>query len=274
MSSFTPSGDRLTQLLNETFLPPKLFSDQRISFGVPTVAVADDYDTVVFADAIPGMGYYGSAEIHYTRVPLANIGDAVTLQSEDQFTLDSIAAQLNGMLDTFLASADFVPVAIPTLEQGQTAPLTLTAADSSLGWKGSVDITLSFDKPQISSVINPKALSTLKSNIPDSGIINGKALMFNVDFTSYRDALIPVQRPYGATYYYGFADYAALAGVCRLIGIPGFPDADVYHPATDHATSSIADSNQSFDRVVTLPIASGSMAPSVLYFHYNVLENR
>lgn len=277
MSTLTPSGDKLVILLNETFTPPTIFDDTRISFGVPTDAPGDatDYDTVVIGSAIPGMGYYGDAEIHYTRVPLLNLG-TVTLASLAVFTPATLIAALNAQCEAFLDVADFVAFTIPTIPNGGSAPLTLTADPSSLGWKGAVTITILHDKPQLSSVVGSKTLNAMVSPVPTSGWKNGKALLFNVDFTSYRDAIKPtlflINPQLG---YMGFADYESLADVCARIGIPGFPAPYYTSQVTDYATSQVPDSNQNFDRVVVMGyVPSGWLYPGPLYFHYNLLDNR
>ena len=276
MSDFSQSADEIVIALNNQFLPPKLFSDKRLSFDVPQPAAGEDYDTTVIAHAIPGMGYYGDATVRYNRISLAMIGDQTTivLQSEEQFTLQSICDQINGDREAFLDVVDLEPVTPPTLNPGDTVVITITASASSLGWKDSTTVTLSYGKPQLNAAIRNKSLLVLKSQMATDGSVNAKALLYNTDFTSYRDAIRPVQRPYGATFYWGYGNYAALLGVCRQIGVPGFPDANVFAQVQDYATSQIADSNPSFDRVVVGQVASGPLAPGPIYFHYNNLDTR
>jgi hypothetical protein len=277
MSTLTPSGEKLVILLNETFVPPTIFDDTRISFGVPTDAPGDatDYDTVVIGSAIPGMGYFGDAEIHYTRVPLINLG-TVTLASLSVFTPATLIAALNAQCEAFLDVTDFVSFTIPTIPNGGSAPLTLTADPSSLGWKGAITLTLLHDKPQLSAVVGAKTLNAMVSPDAAGNAVNGRALLFNVDFTSFRDAIKPMALPIQPGWnYMGFTDYAALADVCARIGIPGFPAPWVASQVADYATSQIADSNQNFDRVVVMGyVPSGPMYPGPLYFHYNLLDNR
>lgn len=276
--ALTPSGEKLVVLLNETFSPPTLFDDKRLSFGTPTDVSGQfpDYDTVVMGQAIPGMGYYGDAEIHYTRVPLSNLG-TVTLASLSGWTNASLIAALNAQCQAFLDVTDFQAFTIPDVAVGQTAPLTLTADPTSLGWKGSITLTLAHDKPQLSSVVGNKTLTTLRDGLSVQGG-RGHSLLFNLDFTSYRDAIKPTLQPMwplpnpGG---WGFANYAAVADVCARLGIPGFPAPQWNMQVADHATADIADSNKNFDRVVVLGyVGWGALAPGPLYFHYNLLDNR
>jgi hypothetical protein len=276
--ALTPSGEKLVVLLNETFTPPTIFDDKRITFGAPTDVSGQfaDYDTVVMGSAIPGMGYYGDAEIHYTRVPLSNLG-TVTLASLTGWTNASLIAALNAQCQAFLDPVDFQAFTVPTVDVGQTAPLTLTADPTSLGWKGSITLTLAHDKPQLSSVVGNKTLATLSDGLSTPGA-RGRAMLFNVDFTSYRDAIKPTLQPMWplpAPGGYGFADYAALSDVCTRLGIPGFPAPQWTMQVADHATSEIADSNKNFDRVVVMGyVGAGAFSPGPLYFHYNLLDNR
>lgn len=276
--ALTPSGEKLVVLLNETFSPPTLFSDQRLTFGVPTDAPAGatDYDTVVMGSAIPGMGYYGEAEIHYTRVPLTNLG-SVTLASLSGFTPQTLIAALNAQCQAFLDVSDFQSFTVPDIPVGGSTPLTLSADPSSLGWKGSITLTLSHDKPQLSSVLGNKTLNAMTS--PNAGYrVNGKATLFYVDFTSYRDAIKPTLMsmwPLPAPGGWGFANYVAVADICAQLGLPGFPAPAWNAQVSDYATSAVPDSNQNFDRVVVYgPIQGGALYPGPLYFHYNLLDNR
>lgn len=273
--ALTPSGEKLVVLLNETFSPPVIFNDSRISFGTPTDAPAGtpDYDTVVMATAIAGMGYYGDAEIHYTRVPLSNLG-VVTLASLNGWTNASLIAALNAQCQAFLDVSDFQAFTVPDISAGGSAPLTLSADPSSIGWKGSITLTLSHDKPQLTAVIGSKTLRTL-SNLNAGYGVNGKAFLFNVDFTSYRDAIKPAFYAAGILSFSGFTDFATVADICARLGLPGFPGPAWNTQVSDYATSQVADSNQTFDRVVVYsPIQAGPLYPGPLYFHYNLLDNR
>lgn len=277
MATLTPSGEKLIVLLNETFLPPVIFSDQNLSFGDPSPAPqgAVGYDSVVIATGVPGRGYYGTAEIHYSRCPLSNLKDA-TIASIDGFTTDSIIAALNAQYKTFLSLADIDTISnIPTLTQGQSATVTLNALPTSLGWEGSTTVTLLHDKPYLSSVVVNQELAVLTDG-KTNGFVDGRAVLFNIDFTSYRDALALTQYYPGQWYgWTGFADYNALIEVCQLIGLPWFPEPSYGYGITDNPTSAIPDSNKNFDRVVMYQrVASGLFTPGPIYFHYNILENR
>jgi hypothetical protein len=276
----TPSGEELIILLNATFIPPTIFADTNITFGTPTPAPegATDYDTVVFGTGIPGRGYYGSAEIHYTRCPLSNLAGLVALYSTAPFTLAIIVDQLNSQFDTFLDVSDFVPPTIPTLTAGQMATVTLTAASSSLGWEGSVDIVINYGKPFLPSVIGSNKLFVLTDGLnAANGQVSGPVIMADLDFTSFRDALaIVTQNPGTSFAFAGFADPNAIYNVCLAIGLPPIPLPQYgWTGVADYATSAVAGSNTNFDRVVVMTSNVRSRYyPGPLYFHYNLLDNR
>ncbi|BDD79841.1 hypothetical protein [Burkholderia phage FLC9] len=278
MATMTPSGEQLIILLNETFIPPTIFSDKNLVFGTPSAAPEDatDYDTVVTATGVPGRGYWGSAEIHYTKVPLSNLDGVVSLASLDNFTLDSIAQLMNAAYGTFLDASDFVPQDITTPPLLGSSTVTLVAADTSLGWKGQVDITITHDKPHLDVAISNQRLNVL-TDAAKNRYLNGRDYLWNYDFTSLRDAIKPkyyaINQFIG---YSGFTDYTTLSNVCLKLGIPWFPNPNwVNTGVSDYATSQIADSNKNFDRVVIFsPVLGGPFYQSAMYFHYNVLENR
>lgn len=279
MAAMTPSGEQLVILLNESFVPPTIFTDTNLVFGAPTDAPegATDYDTVVVATGQPGRGYYGPAEIHYTRVPLSNLEGLITLYSEAAFTLQNICDQMNSQFGTFLDPTDFQTPTLPTLSPGQSGSATLVAASTSLGWKGQFDIALNYGKPFLNSAIAVKYLNVLTDALTGTnGYLNGATFMANIDFTSFRDALKPKLYYPGSWYaYWGFTDWPTVQSICNKIGIPAFPGPAWNSQVADYATSQLTAANKNFDRVVVLgPIQGGRFWPSSLYFHYNVLENR
>jgi hypothetical protein len=274
MTTFTPSEEQLVIELNQTFLPPKIFDDTRISFGTPTAVTASDHDTEVVATGIPGRGYYGTALIKYTRVNLAALTGLVTLYSLNDFTLDVVCSMMNSQLGTFLAPVDFQPPTFPTIGAGSSATVTLVADPSSIGWTGQVDIVLTHDKPRLDQVVGVKSLIPLKW--PTWPYVNGRDFLWNIDFTSYRDAIKPTLQPMWplpAPGGWGFADYASLIDVCTRIGVPWFPNTGWTNQVSDNATSQVADSNQSFDRVVVMGyVPAGKFYPGPLYLHYKTFD--
>lgn len=269
---FTPSEQKLTDLLNITNLPPKLFDATRLTYGVPeAVSGASDHDTQVLATAIPGMGYYGEQMIYYTRINLNVLESQVNLYSTDPFTLDTIVSMLNAQFDTFLTTDDLLAQNIPTLTPGNFEVITLQAAPSSIGWQGQVDITITYGKPQLPAVIGSRSLRVLKWN--DYPYRNGLEFMWNIDFTSFRDALKPKLYSPGTWFqYWGFTDYEAVADVCHRIGVPWFPAPQWNQQVTDYATSQIQGANTAFDRVVVMGFVQGGLFnkyDGYLYFHYN-----
>lgn len=272
----TPSGEQLVILLNETFLPPTIFSDKNLIFGTPSPAPDGSvgFDTVCDVTGVPGKGYYGDATIQYTRVPLSNIGSP-QIYSLDNYTLDTVAALLNAAYGTFLVAADFVPQDITTPPLLGSATITLVAASTSLGWEGQVDVIITHDKPHLNNVITSNGLAVLTDNLSQKNW-NGRDYLWTYDFTSLRDAIKVVNYQYALnSFYAGLADFGTLQTVCTKLGIPYFPPPYVQQQCSDYATSQISDSNPNFDRVMIMgPVQGGTFYRSNLYFHYNVLENR
>jgi hypothetical protein len=274
--AFTPAENQLVILMNETFFPPKDFDNTRISFGTPVAVTASDHDTEMEVDGIPGRGYYGSAIVLYTRVSLTQLADQVNLYQQGQFTLATICSMLNAQFNTFLDPTDLVPMTIPSLEAGQYETITLTAAADSVGWKDSVDIVITYGKPALSAVIGSTSLKVNINPLLNGwwSNLSGTNVLYNIDFTSYRDSLAVTQQPwYQNVTYASFADYATIADICHALGLPGIPNAGPYNQLGDYATSQMPGSNPAFDRVVVMGyVPWGEFYPGPLMFHYNQFD--
>lgn len=271
MTTFDPSQKKLVLLLNSTFLPPQIFNESRISFGTPVAVTASDHDTEIVATGIPGQGYWGDATIKYTRVPLSRLAGVVSVYSTTQLTLASVVAAMNAEYGTFLTENDFVPQTLPTLQLGDSATVTLVAASTSVGWVGQVDITIAYGLPKLASVVGSKAVKSLKFD--SYPYPNGRDFFWDTDFSSCRDFLKPqvASLPFGPAYV--FTNYAKLMGVIQKLGAPPFGQPDNWTDLQDQATSAVPDSNQKFDRVVTMRYAPGGhYGAGPLYFHYNLFD--
>lgn len=270
---FTLSEQKLTDLLNISNLPPKLFDHTRLTYGAPQAVAGSGYDTQVVATGIPGKGYYGDQTISYSRIDLSVLASKVSLFDVNPFTVDSIVSMINAQYATFLETSDLVPPSIPTLTQGgASGTVTLTADTSSIGWKGTVDITITYGKPPLTSVIGSKMLSTLKW--ADYPYRNGLEMLWKIDFTSFRDALAVKYYQANPIYlsFNGFTDYEKISDICIKLGIPWFPGPGWNQQVSDHATSEVPGSNTAFDRVVVMaPVQAGFFRTydGALYFHYN-----
>lgn len=265
------SSDRLYQVLNDDELPPFDFTPANVALGVPVPDASGDWNTKLVLTGIPAeggavdpsqpvpKGYFGTETVFYTRVSLTALGTP-TVQSLDDFTLQSIIDQLNASLGTFLTVDDFEPVTIPTVPTGDSANVTLTAVAGSIGWIDTVTVTLTHDKPLLSAVIGVKALSALANPIGPNGKMPGYFLTGVFDFTSMRDSLVVVDGNY--------ADFPTLQSVLTKLGIPGFTQWTI----EDLPTSSVPTANQSFDRVVVQSNVVASPMGGPLYFHYNLFD--
>lgn len=262
------SSEKLIILMNETYFPPTEFDDTRITFGTPTAVDEDGWNTELPVDGIPGKGYFGEATVKYTRVPLSRMlpvsGTGITLNSQDPFTLDIVCNQLNALSGAFVDPADLEDVTFPTLTPGESSPVTLTAADDSIGWIGTVDITVLNALPNLSNVVGTTALPVLTWAGTPPGMITGRAFLWTQDFTSLRDALLPDPDTQSYT------DWDSLqSSLLNRLGMASFPPGKII----DYATSDVADSNQDFDRVVVqASVMSTNQLIGPIYYHYNTFD--
>jgi hypothetical protein len=252
------SSEKLRELLNLEFTPQKEFNEKNIRFDAPSTDIGENYNTSLTVKGVPGKGYYGNVDVKYLRVSLADLGSAVVLRKEGQLTIEEITTMLNSLLSTFLSPDDLVPVTVPVLNPGDTASLTLTADPESLGWMDSVTITLFYGKPFLNVVVGRTALNAITPPGEKTDYPTAWALLYMMDFTSYRDAL----QIDGETKLY--VDGAALQEVTNRLGIPGWAISWAAH----YDTKDVPSSNQAFDRVVVQNNVGGNMH-GPLFFHYN-----
>lgn len=257
------SGDaKLRELLNKTFAPQKEFTADNIQFQQPSVEVTDDYNTVLGVKGNMGKGYYGFVTVKYKRVDLAELGTAIELRKEGQLTLPEICDMLNSTSDTFLAESDLLPASIPNLLPGESHTVLLEANPDSIGWTGSVEITIRYGRPFLRAVLGRNTLTAITPPGERYDAPAAWAMLFYQDFTSIRESLRidPVTNLY--------TDALAVQSVTSKLGIPNWAVAN----PRDYPTSAVPDSNQNFDRVVVQNYVGTSAMYGPLYLHYNTTK--
>ena len=256
------SSDKLIELLNEEFTPQKEFSTSNIVFATPTAEAGEDYDTTLLVTGVPGKGYYGDAAIKYTRISLAALGSDLVLHSETGFTKQDVVDMINAMKVAFLTSDDLEDFTIPTLNPGDEAAVTIQARALSLGWVGENTVTLIYGKPQLASVVGARNLLERRHPGGRADMPSAWAMLYYMDFTSYRDALKidPETRTY--------TDAAALLDLTARLGLPGWSPFSPY----DMPTSGVPGSNTDFDRVVVQNAIYSAKMLGPIYFHYNQFD--
>jgi len=256
------SSDKLVELLNEEFTPQKEFTPENIVFATPAAEVGEDYDTTLLVTGVPGKGYYGDASIKYTRISLAALGTGLQLHSETGFTKQDVVDMINAMRVAFLTPDDLEDFTIPPLNPGESADVTLQARALSLGWVGQNTVTLIYGKPQLASVVGVRDLLERKHPGGRSDVPSAWAMLYYMDFTSYRDVLL-IDPETGL-----YADAAALLDLTARLGVPGWSPFSPY----DRATSEVPGSNQDFDRVVVQNSIYSASVLGPIYFHYNTFD--
>ena len=136
-----------------------------LAFGAP-VSLGEGVRRNTSLDVYAGVGsaFAGSVKINYNRLPLSyNIqGDLQFAVGEARRTRDLIPA-INQRFGINLTLCDYVDEEFSAPALGQTLPLSLTAAQDSLVWIGSIELGLINDVSQgipLSMVIKDIYLDT------------------------------------------------------------------------------------------------------------------
>lgn len=259
------SNEKILFLVNESNGPPKLLTSENVSFDIPAPDVGDTWDTKVILKSVPGKGYIGDAELFYTRIPLEDLGLPQTLRSVSGFTKETMLGMFNGKLGSFVGVDDLEPFEVPDIGIDETKTVTLVAKPTSLGWRGTAEITLSYGRTYLDAVVVNRLLPVRIHANAVNGYPTAQWLSDKIDFTSFRDALVPIFNIETQLHY--LADPIAIQDVCKLLGFPDFEPGSVVHAFT----ADVADCNKSFDLVAIVSIVSDSMI-GPLYLHYNSFD--
>lgn len=258
------SVDRMIVILNESQQPPIEFTNINLAFQTPEVDTppeGQDWNTKLVLQGVLGRGYYGTAPVFYRRIPLSQLG-SIEVRSDSGFTDAMIIDMINNLLGTSIGYDEIEPMTIPEIAVEESSVITITAKSTSLGWIGDTDITLYHGRPYFNSVIASRLLAVLKHDINNvNGLPYAKDLSYNLDFSSYRDAL--KRNP---TNLYP-VDVAALQDVTNKLGFPSWNSGRLF----DYPTSQVADANKSFNRVAVVDLNSNGMVGPI-YFHYNLFD--
>jgi hypothetical protein len=253
---------KIIEELNVLNVPPKTFTEMNVSLQDIEVVATETANTKLTVKSVPGRGYYNEVDIYYKRLVLGDIIQAADVRSLEEFTPASVVKLINGAFGLFLTVDDFEPFTPPTVANGESEELVLTAKPDSRGFIGSAVINLTHSKAFLDSIVGIKILPV--RNHPD--VVNSKMsarmVTWDVDFTSLRDAIKPTSP--GQRY----TDWAALQNACSYLGIPGWNEGYI----TDYPTSAVPDSNPRFDRVVVQAGFYSDQMIGPMYLHYNILE--
>jgi hypothetical protein len=151
--------DQLVALINSANSRRAQLTAEQIVFSNPIPDVGPSWDTKVTVTAVPKSGYIGQVEVFYNRIQLSAMGSGLSLISESPFTIESIASVLSETRNAFLLDTDMQDFVISNMNVGDIRTVILKAKHDSLGWEGSLTITLLFGLPS-----NIGSLHTLMNN--------------------------------------------------------------------------------------------------------------
>lgn len=142
------STDQLIALLqarNTALIP---ITRDAVAFTNVTAVTGQTYNTTATLVPAPGSGFTDSKTITWNRVDLANVLDGSGLLADGNLTQQDVVDKVNANWATWLTLADLEDFAVPNTSDLEIHPLTLTARADSLGFYGSV--TLSLSRPSMS----------------------------------------------------------------------------------------------------------------------------
>ncbi len=258
------SNEKILSLVNDSNAPPRLLTAENVSFDLPVPDVGITWDTKVILKSVPGQGYVGDAELFYTRISLESLGLPPTLLSVSGFSKETILGMFNGVLGSFVGVDDLEPFEVPDIALDETKTITIIAKETSLGWRGTAEITLSYGRSHLDAIVINRLLPVRVHPNATSGLPNARWLSDKFDFTSFRDAFQPVYRSSELSTLF---DPEAIQNVCKLLGFPDFVPSNIVHSFT----ASVDDANKDFDAVVIVTIDSNGMV-GPLYLHYNLFD--
>lgn len=250
----------LCQIFNDTYLPPKDFSNLRLRYYNLTPTTDYDRNTKVVVEGIPSKGYYGNVIQYYNRLDISQVFPSITVHSLDPVDMSKLFPIILKKSGCDLSIGDFIDFGTITLTDGQSTTFGLTVADTSLQWTGAISITILYGASWLDTEIltNEISLTTLVHPSGSDALYYGKMLTWGYDFSFAYRWLKPNSRWY-------MTDFASVLSLALRLGLPEFTNNQVQ----DLPTSQVTGSNQAFQRVVLLSNTGNSQIVGPLYFHYN-----
>lgn len=136
------SIDKLLELINAQNSLTIPLTKQNVQVTEVVADAGPQWNTRVTLQAVAGQGYAGEVSVFYNRADMAEILDDSGLISATAFTPEMIVQKINDNWATWLTVDDLVTFTIPDLSDGEIHDVILTARADSLGWYGSVRISL------------------------------------------------------------------------------------------------------------------------------------
>lgn len=259
MSDFS----QLLSLINARNNPVRLLTANNVTVSdpVPATREGSDVNTKVTVTGKPGHGYYGSVDIYYKRLSLADIfTEAAKAHGTTQLTPQQIIDAVNNSYDLKLQVNDFENFTVPTVNADEAQTLALSASVDSLLVTGNFDVVVQYGKPTLIETTKDKVLDTFVHPVDRVDIASAKLMTWSKDFSSLQTAL---RRQIKTSSY---NDWPAVKKAAGLLGIPSWTQGTVI----DANTSDISDANPAFERVVIQRGVTSSGMVGDLFFHFNL----
>lgn len=262
------SKGRVLDALNSEFTPQNQFTEANLRFDAIASDATEGFNSKITLSGLPGKGYYGSVDLLFNRLDLAVLehtpGVMIELRREGDWSIADVVTGLNGLRRAKLTTDDIdFSIAPPAgFAPGSEVEAQITAKNTSYAWTGSLDVKLVYGKPYLNQVVFSSLLNTINHPHNKRDYPAAWVMLYNTDFTSYRDALAidPTTKLY--------SDPERVKDIMARLGMPSWGVSG----AVDKATSEVPESNQSFDRVIVQNIVSSPYMYGPLYFHYNLFD--
>lgn len=141
----------------------------------------------------PRSPYDGSVTVHYTRLDLAILANYLPspLRGHGLTTILAVQTLLNKNYGLNFQTTDLEQGPVTTLVSDQGS-VTLTAAENSLGWIGTVDLDFVKGDYDINAVVTVKDLPGMVYPARDESKPFGEFYSYWRDFTAYQSTLTPL----------------------------------------------------------------------------------
>lgn len=253
------NSERMIIVLNDQFLPPKEFTDKRLTFGDAEVTTDNDRNTMIDIDGIPGKGYYGGVTVYYNRLNLADYVTEFTFRSDQQMTKAIIINNLAARYDLEISPDDFDDFTIPTFDaEGQNAIVHPNIKATSIQWVGDLQITLEYGKSWLDASITKQTLDRTAHPNPNPLRAYGRTSTWGIDFSGIQLALKPTKTG-------DYTDWDTVAALTEALGIPQWVKGKI----VDQLVSATPGANPAFQRVVIQNSVTSGSLQGPMYFHYN-----
>lgn len=156
------SSQNLTQrlLAKINLVAKRVFAGTEFTIGVPAADSSTVKNTKVVLTAVPGNYLSGTVDLTYDRVELAEmVGvNSTDFEAGDYSKSTDLVAALVARYGYELTAADLVDEALPAAAGDGVITATLKAAAGSLGWIGTLEVTLTPATETLASAFNSTEL--------------------------------------------------------------------------------------------------------------------